>query len=162
MKAVSQMDSCPGRSWLALTPMHRGAPLASLYLTEGGYGSAGTLGSIQKFITPLCFYYCLLCSSGEAVKFSSISAPVLDVCSLEEMGCQSILPQCRSWEVLCSSKPCLCSPFTFALSSGACFCEFPSSPSPNSRHVVVELQVGSCLRACGDGAVLPVRGTHCL
>lgn len=70
------MDSCPGRLWLALTPMHRGVPVASLYLTEGGYGSAGTLGSIQKFITPLCFYYHLLCSSGEAVKFSSVSVPM--------------------------------------------------------------------------------------
>lgn len=76
VKAVTRMDSCPGRSWLALTPVHRGAPLASLYLTEGGYGCAGTLGSIQKFITPQCFYYYLPCSSGEAVKFSSVSAPV--------------------------------------------------------------------------------------
>lgn len=79
VKAVARKDSCPGRSWLALTLMCCGAPLASLYLTEGGYGRAGTLGSIQKFITPLCFYYYLLCSSREAAKFSSVSAPVFPV-----------------------------------------------------------------------------------
>lgn len=56
--------------------MHHGTPLVSLYLTEGGYGCVGTLGSIQKCITPLCFYYDLLCSSGEAVEFSPVSAPV--------------------------------------------------------------------------------------
>lgn len=70
VKAVTGKDSCPGRSWWALTP---GAPLASLYLIESGYGWAGALGSIQKLITPLGFYCCLLCSSGEAVKFSAVS-----------------------------------------------------------------------------------------
>lgn len=50
--------------------------------------------SIQKLIAPVCFYYYLLCSCGEAAKFSSVGALcILSVRSLvddlqgEEMVC---------------------------------------------------------------------------
>lgn len=63
----------------------------TVYLTGGGYGFVGNSGKHPKLIVPVCFYYCLLCSSGEAAKFSSVSA--LGVSSLfdglwgEEMEC---------------------------------------------------------------------------
>lgn len=158
VKAVTQKDSCPGRSWLALATMHRGAPLVSLYLTEGGYGSTGTLGSIQKCITPLCFHDALLCSSGEAVEFSPVSAPVFRC--LQPWGC-GVLEHPALGQALRGaslSKPCLCSPFMGTLSFGVCFCEFPLPPP----KLTAELQVQSCLRAWGAGATLPVRGAHCL
>lgn len=92
VKAVTGKDSCPGRSWLALTLMHCGAPLASWCLTGGGYGCAGTLGSFQKFIKPLCFSYYSLCSAGEPAEFSSVSAPVFQCLQPWGAGLSEILP----------------------------------------------------------------------
>lgn len=147
VKAVTQKDSCPGRSWLALATLHRGAPLVSLYLTEGGYGSTGTLGSIQKCITPLCFHDALLCSSGEAVKFSPVSAPVFQC--LQPWGC-GVLEHPALGQALrgaCSPSHA-CAAHSWALFLlGFVFVNFPF-PLPNSQR--------SCrLRVvCGRGVLV--------
>lgn len=84
---MTRKGSCPGGWLLALILMHRCAPLASLYLTESGYGFAGESGKHPKingtgvFITTCFALLEKLQSSHQSVPSAfSVSAALLTFC----------------------------------------------------------------------------------